>query len=479
MGRLALRRLHRDERGVALVTAMLVGMVVLSLSLITVQLSAHNVDASSSDRKRVQAIHAAEAGLDSYLALLARTPIGSIQCTPPPSLLPIDPGAQFQITATYYPTYPGVVGQELSCPLSPSAPPKGAVITSRGTAMPGSGSRPVSRTMQTEVRLSPIFGGYNFAIFSNSGMSVQNNLTVNGYAGNDGDIYTNGNFACTNGTTDYGTVTTQGSASVSNTCNILQDLRANGNITMSNSGHVGHDATSSTGSITMLNSSRIDNNARAGTTCVGCVQGNNVLGNLTTSSPSPAPILYPLPQIDYVAASWQAEGYTAHNDSSCATAKTFVQSLAASSTPYVERIGTTCALAFSNNSTITLGSDLAIITNGSISTGNFTVFRSSNAAEPRDLHLIVPVSAVSSCTGTQNITFANNTDFQNVRVFVYTPCTASMNNNNIGLGGQIIGGTVNLLNHFAFTYYPMLVPGAGSITGYTPDIAYLREITNT
>ncbi|MCA1727150.1 MAG: hypothetical protein LC722_05725, partial [Actinobacteria bacterium] len=63
-----LSRLHRDEEGIAMITAMLVGMVTLSLSLVSVQLAVHNSGQSSYDRKRVQAIHAAEAGLDAYLA---------------------------------------------------------------------------------------------------------------------------------------------------------------------------------------------------------------------------------------------------------------------------------------------------------------------------------------------------------------------------------------------------------------------------
>jgi len=475
MGGAILGRLHRDERGVALVTAMLVGMVVLSLGLITIQLSAHNVDASSGDRKRVQAIHAAEAGLDSYLAMLTRTPTAGIQCSPAASSLPIEPGARFQITAAFYPTYPGIPGQELACPLNPSAPPAGAVVTSRGTAGGATGSREVSRTMQTQVRLSPRFGGYGFAIFSDTGLDVQNNLTINGNSGNDGDIYTNGNFACSNGTTDYGTVVAHGTATVSNTCNILQDLRASGSISMSGSGHVGHDAISSTGSITMANSSRIDNSARAATTCGGCT--GRVLGTITTGSPSPVPTLVPMPQIDYDQSAWQAAGYTIHPDSSCTSARTFIQGLNGSTTRYVERISPGCSLSLANNTTISLGADLAIISDGAISTSNLTTIRSSDG-QPKDLYLIVPWSSVTSCTGSQDIFFSNNTDFVNVRVFVYTPCTATMNNNNLGLGGQIIGGSVALTNQFAFTYRPMLVPGGGSITGYTPDIAYLREITN-
>jgi hypothetical protein len=328
--------------------------------------------------------------------------------------------------------------------------------------------------MQTEIRLNPVYGGFGFAIFSDTGLNLQNNLTVTGNAGNDGDLYTNGPFICSNGTTDYGSVSTQGAATLSNSCNLIQDLRANGAISMSNTAHVGHDATSSTGSITMSNSARIDNNARAATTCSSCT--GRVGGTITASSPSAAPAPIPLPVINYDSAAWQTAGYTIHSDNNCATADTWIEGLNGSSTKYVERISPTCTLDLSKN-TITLGADLAIITDGSILTAQKTTIQSSSSTV-RSLHLIIPKSSVGSCTGTQNISFANQTDFINVRVFIYTPCTVALSNNNVGDGGQIIGGTVLIQNHITFAYRPFLVPGAGSVTGYNPDVAYLREIKN-
>jgi hypothetical protein len=70
----------------------------------------------------------------------------------------------------------------------------------------------------------------------------------------------------------------------------------------------------------------------------------------------------------------------------------------------------------------------------------------------------------------------NNTGFNTaVRVFVYTPCTATMNNNNSAFQGQVIGTTISIGNLFNMTYKPILVPGA-QIVGFDEDIAYIREI---
>lgn len=478
-------RLHRDESGVAMITAMLVSMVVLSLSLISVQLAVHNSEQSSGDRKRLQAIHAAEAGLDAYLALLPRTAIANVQCTPAATSLPVDSGAQYQVTAVFYPSFPGLPGQEMSCPLNPNtAPPAGAIITSRGTAVAVANTRSVSRTMQTEVRLNPILGSFGQAIFSDTVFNVVNNLTVNGNQGNDADLYTNGNFNCSNSSVDYGSILAQGSASLSNSCTVLQDLRANGSISMSGQARVGHDAISSTGSITMNNNTVIANNARAATTCTGCT--GKVIGTITTSSPSAAPPQINFPTINYLSSAWTAAGYQIRTENNCSSARNFVETLNGTTTNWVLRISPSCSLLFNSNTTIRMGGNLAIITDGSITTQNLTRFESADGS-PKEVFFIVPRSLftpatppdsrANNCSG-QNISISNNTDFVNVRTFIYTPCTVNMNNNNLGLGGQIFGQTVNINNHFSFTFRPMLIPGAGAVTGFDSDIAYLREITN-
>ena len=50
-----LTRLRTEERGIALLTALLVSMIVLALGLVAVGVSLHDTTASSLDRKRTQA----------------------------------------------------------------------------------------------------------------------------------------------------------------------------------------------------------------------------------------------------------------------------------------------------------------------------------------------------------------------------------------------------------------------------------------
>jgi len=43
---------------------------------------------------------------------------------------------------------------------------------------------------------------------------------------------------------------------------------------------------------------------------------------------------------------------------------------------------------------------------------------------------------------------------------------------------QVLGGTVNINNQFTMNYVPVKVPGAGEVTGFNEDIAYIREVKN-
>jgi len=56
--------------------------------------------------------------------------------------------------------------------------------------------------------------------------------------------------------------------------------------------------------------------------------------------------------------------------------------------------------------------------------------------------------------------------------------TGAFANNNNGLGGQVYAGNLSVTNQFLLSYIPILIPGITAATGYTSDIAYLREIPN-
>jgi hypothetical protein len=87
---------------------------------------------------------------------------------------------------------------------------------------------------------------------------------------------------------------------------------------------------------------------------------------------------------------------------------------------------------------------------------------------------------VAACGGANspNITTSNQTTLQTLEIFVYTPCTIDISNNSGADGTQLYGGTVKINNQFTLNYEAFYVPGAGGVTGYNVDIAYMREIVN-
>ena len=60
-----MKRFSKDERGVAMITALLASMVVLAFALVAVSLASHTTSQSALDRKRLQGVNAGEAGVDA------------------------------------------------------------------------------------------------------------------------------------------------------------------------------------------------------------------------------------------------------------------------------------------------------------------------------------------------------------------------------------------------------------------------------
>src|SRR2546423_2814026 len=146
----------RDERGVALIAAIVILSIVATISVTVVGLSLHNSDQSGFDRGRSQAIAAAEAGLDAYLQrAVTQTGANLCQGSWTGQDLPTTPKTHYQLTVSLYSVYPPTDGSLLACP--PATTPAAALVQSAGTSVAG-GPRPVKRTMGTLIKLSPTYG---------------------------------------------------------------------------------------------------------------------------------------------------------------------------------------------------------------------------------------------------------------------------------------------------------------------------------
>ncbi len=381
--------LGRDQRGIAVVTSMLVVVVVSALALVAVQTSFHQGDQTSADRRRVQSVGAAEAGIDYVIKLLEKTDTASLPCGTEVtgSLAPAPSVSRYRASVAYYASYPPT-GAAMGCPLSQALPPRGALIRSTGTTAERALT---TRTMEALVRLEPVYGAFDKALLADSTLTTASSFTVEGNRGNDGDVYSNGDWICSSSPIVAGSVYVQGSISMANSCTVQGDAWANGSVTVDASALVGGNVTSYTAGLTLSSNGGYRVNGKA-TVLTTANRPEKVRGGVTTGKQSPAPPYQPFPTINFVAADWQAAGYTVQTFTDCAAAKSFIGGLASTTMRYVVRIAAGCELSYSrSDATVNLGRDLAIVTDGSFTVQNSMTFQSTSPpGNTHNLFIIVP-----------------------------------------------------------------------------------------
>ena len=463
-----LRRLMDREDGLAMVTAVIVVFIVVAFSTVLVQLSVHNSQSSAVDRGRVAAVNAAEGGIDITYWQMERYGFAGLPCTKDADLT-TTPTEHYHVAVAYYAAYPPS-GTALTCPLT--GDPAAAVITSTGMAPGATAARVATRTMQSEVRLSPIVGIASFqgTVYGVNSVSTSNTVTIDGYQGNDANVYTRGVWSCSNSATIQGTVFAD-SVNQSGTCTVNQDVWSKNSVQASGL-VVGHDVTSSRSSITLSGSSHVTHNATSGTSCSGCT--TRVSGTITTNHISPDPPLPTYPNITYNATDWTKEGYTITTFSNCnSPTKNFILD-PGDNGKHVVRITPACNLQITSQSTMTVRNDIAIITDGNINvTNKFNI--ASADGQPHTVYWIVPAGTPCGDINFNNAAVSSPV----IRQFFYGPAECKVTwTNSTGLNGQIFGGTVSATNTFDMNYRPIQVPGFDQAPGYQVDIAYIREIAS-
>jgi len=473
----------RDERGIALVVAMLVLFVVLLLSTVVVAQAIHNSTQSGYDRNRLESVSAAEAGLDWYFNYLSRTAVSDLSASPQAVTLGAGPGtATVTVTPTFYADEKGTT--PFTGTFSPNNWPRSALLRAVGQTSGGT-----SRTMETFVVLHPIYVGLTGAVVTNSSTTFSNNFTISGYNGNDGDVYIlDGNFSAPSGleTIKGNIYVTNGYAFLGTSVHVYGTVWAggpnpNGYVTLSHPQVlVDGDLKSTNGSITVTS-------GHAGGTgyyCTTVSGGSNIAGGTQQTCTLGAPPTQPFPHIQYSQEAWQTEGYTNFQTftgaNACTDARNYVENTfdnsATVGNTVVRITSTTCSFGVSNNARIDMKFNLAIVTDAGINLSQRSVW--AGVGGTRDLFFMsaYPASGSPSCP-TQDITVGQNNDFTNARLSVYSPCTVTMNNNNTATQGQIVGQSMTIGNNFNLSYYPIKIPGA-DIGGFEQDIAYLREVAS-
>jgi hypothetical protein len=326
--------------------------------------------------------------------------------------------------------------------------------------------------------LTPNYGGFDAAILSVTNTTFSNNFTVTGLTGSDGDVYiTSGDLVVTNSPTIYGNVyIPTGSASISNGTQVVGNLWALNSATINNPATVTGNVISSTSSVG--GSGTIGGSATAGTTIAA---GLTVGGNEYPNTPQGPPPTQSFPKLCQVAITGVCSampwaGYTVSTytgATACTSAKNFLTTgtLTGNRVVFIDAV---CNLSIGNNDDITFTGDLAIVTQGSITTTNQNNW---TGVSGKKLFLIVNYRSIftASCSSSYNISIGNNSNFLNASVLFYSPCTVTLNNSN-DFAGQALGNTVNITNQFTLSYRPVLVPGVPTLMGFDQGIVYLREV---
>ncbi len=468
-----LKRLAKDESGIAVVTAVVVSMVILMLCVMVVQLSIHNVERSADDRRRVQAIDAAEAGLDYYFSYLTETGGLQLDCDTEWLTLPRSTSS-FRVQATYYEAngfpIPG-------CP-SGGQVPAFVLLYSQGKT----GVDAPIRKMQAYAKLTVAKGATfdnSSAIFAQNSVNFTSNARIGGAQYSDADIYSNGDLSLASNSTLFGSIFAQGSITLKSNSEVKRNVHAKNSVTMLSRSIVrGESVISSQGSITLASNARIEGIAKA----KGSITGGTVVGGRSPNQqglPDPATPPRSFPAFTYNQSDWTAGGYTISptfsGATACTDAATYMSNAAnwPPSGGLVIRIaapGTTCTFA----GTFNVYRHLAIISDGGIELTPNTRFVPNPTSGTFNMFVFAGLSGTAPC----NFTARPNSGFNpGLATLLYVPaaCTIDLLSNSSIAQGQMIGGTINFKHTAAFSFQPVTPPGGG-IGGFKQDVRCKREV---
>jgi hypothetical protein len=473
-----------QEAGSALLAALLVAAVAMALGMVVVNQSINSSHSSGRDRQRTAQVQGAEAGVDTvYYALQT----GTTPCTVSDTSAGTSPDTTVVSSRIDYFTAAGVV---IPCPPVTTVPAK-AVITStaRSTNSLGAGV-PSTRTMESEVLLSPSSGGKGYAVYSYSYFSVPNSFDLNTDGVNAPDIYARGGYSCSNSAEMAGNVfSSQGGAQLANNCSIAGNLSVRDSINMANSARVSGTAMSSRGGLQQSNTASVGKDALLGRTYGG--NRSKVSGTIRENQTLADPLDQPLPYIGYDAAAWQLAGFTIVDvRTNCDLIKNGgggQPAWTAATTPTLYYGN--CQLNYSgNNSNLKLKTNVALFLTGGVNIANNFGLTSDDMTMTRKLWVISPAGTGASpagwtpesCSG-GGINFSNQTGFdKSVNVFLYT-CGGIQAANNTAFFGQIYGKQVTVANSYTMTFVSLPpagvnLGGQAATAGVNVQVVYKREI---
>jgi hypothetical protein len=335
------------------------------------------------------------------------------------------------------------------------------------------------------------------------------NLTASGVVG--GSVWTSGTSYFSSATVGGGVTITAGDLNSGGSNTIGGDTWSSGATTVTNGDFVKGNATAQTLALTGGNiGTSTSNNAwargavsgvtwysiKAHLTGKSVPKGMTAQGGVTVvpAGPGAGPVAPPTPgaptvpnwvNFTYSKSDWAGfSEYVLGSTCDINAFQTAVNSFAGAKGVIDARACTT-PISMSDNVSLVLGNDLAIISTAgfNVSNGGFTVGGSAHYK----LWLITPDTVTESptapsCPSGSSVTIAGGAVFNpNISTMIYSPCKVSIGSG-IKFYGQVFAGMVNIDGAATFYYSPMGLPGYDLSTGgntTTPTSASPWSVVST
>lgn len=440
-----IQRQAQDERGAGIVTALMITLVVFALGATWTSVGLHQVEISSYDRYREQALHAAEAGVNEALSRLAsdydwKGTAGVVTLG--------DSTGEYEVTVS---------------PVDPlDLDDLDRYVVAKGYAPSKAAARGAARQLEQQVRLDPA-DGFNYALFASPGGVVgQNNSTISG------DVYSAGDLSLANSSKYFGNVTAVGSITTSNNNTVGGNLHAGTFATIDNSQTTIQGDVLAGTNISGIGS--VDGDAQAG----GTVTGVTVAGTTHQNNPPPDPVLLTMPTF-----TWDPANYSPAPPPDWTSASNFRTHWDSNKTAFSghHRVkgGDNASNKLALDKTWTMSGDVTLAADGPI-----TLSRDVANGTSGDVVLtIISLSAQSPAIELTN----NLTMPATVKILLYAPNGSIDFSQLKDFHGVVYGEELNLSQQFTLTHAPPTVPGfswsASSVTHFDVDVLTFREVPFT
>jgi hypothetical protein len=432
---------RRDERGIGIVSALMVVLVVFAIGALWVNLSVHQAEESTLERARESARHAAEAGVNRAMSELA----ASASYAGGGGLQNLTDGTN--VVAQY----------EIVSVTQPGPDPNTRYIVARGWA-PSQAKARARRRLEAQVQLVPN-DGFRYALFAApGGITTSNNLTVTG------DVYSSTNLSLSNNAKVTGTITSRGSVTTSNNSTIGGDIRALGNVTLNNA------STTVTGSVYSNGNIALTGTVKGNAQATGTITGGTVNGTRSPNSPPTPPPDQTLPTF-----TWNPANYT--SPSTWASPAAFNTYFNANKNAFSGVHRVLCPSCSSSTDVLfsskwTMSGDVTIVTDGPIELNKDI---SNGSGGPVTLTIISLFATDPAIEMSSNMTLPGD-----IRVLLYAPNARISFKNLKHFSGAVYAKSLSSDNQFDLNWVPISVPGftwsLASSTHFQVQSVALKEV---